>query len=212
LKKNKVLDYINIKEYITAISYLPTGDMFVVGTHNGRCSIYDCKPKLRYNFSFTCRNRMGKYAYGRKITNIEFVNRTQALITTNDSRIRLVNISDGKLVQKYKGHVNEDYMIKSFSEDDLVISASEEGSVLVWSLKNKENKAKKNYSYEFFRPFKQDTSAYSFLVNDETLADYLKKLFNLTTKVMVYSICLNASISGSLQVLLNCDSIENITF
>lgn len=41
--KNKVIDYINMKEYITAIAYFPTGDMISIGTHNGRCSIYDCK-------------------------------------------------------------------------------------------------------------------------------------------------------------------------
>lgn len=41
--KNKVLDYINMKEYITSVAYFPTGDMIAIGTHNGRCSIYDCK-------------------------------------------------------------------------------------------------------------------------------------------------------------------------
>ncbi len=42
ISKNKVIDYTNIKEYITSISYFPTGDMIIVGTHNGRCSVYDC--------------------------------------------------------------------------------------------------------------------------------------------------------------------------
>ncbi len=46
ITKNKVIDYTNIKEYITSISYLPTGDMLVVGTHNGRCSVYDCQVKF----------------------------------------------------------------------------------------------------------------------------------------------------------------------
>jgi WD40 repeat protein len=43
---HKVIDYINIKEYITAVSYFPTGDMIAIGTHNGRCSIYDCKVSI----------------------------------------------------------------------------------------------------------------------------------------------------------------------
>jgi WD40 repeat protein len=120
-KQNKVLDYINMKEYITAISYFPTGDMIAIGTHDGKCSIYDCKPKLRYNFSFTCRNRIGKYSHGRKITNIHFLNRTKALITTNDSRIRLINISDGKMIHKYKGLVNEEFMIRAYNEYVLLI-------------------------------------------------------------------------------------------
>jgi WD40 repeat protein len=40
---HRVVDYTNIKEYITAIAYFPTGDMIVIGTHNGRCSVYDTK-------------------------------------------------------------------------------------------------------------------------------------------------------------------------
>jgi WD40 repeat protein len=40
-KRNKVLDYINMKEYITSISYFPSGDMILVGSHNGKCAIYD---------------------------------------------------------------------------------------------------------------------------------------------------------------------------
>jgi WD40 repeat protein len=164
---------------------------------------------LKYNFSFSCKNRLGKYSYGRKITNIEFVNRTQALVTTNDSRIRLVNISDGKMIQKYKGHLNEEYMIRAFVEDsnDMVISASEDGNVLTWTKFNKESNKRKNYNYEMFRPFAKDTSSCSLIVMDECAAQYMKKLFNLTNKVMVYSILINASVGGRLQVLLNCDEI-----
>lgn len=48
ISKKKVIDYTNMKEYITSISYFPTGDMIVVGTHNGRCSVYDCKVIISY--------------------------------------------------------------------------------------------------------------------------------------------------------------------
>jgi WD40 repeat protein len=121
----------------------------------------------------------------------------------------LVNISDGKMLQKYKGHVNEEYMIRSFCEDtnDLIISASEDGNVYTWNKFNKDSNNKKNYSCEIFRPFYKDTSSCSFFINDECTANYLKKLFNLTTKIMVYSLVINASVGGRLQVLINCDEI-----
>ena len=155
---------------------------------------------------------MGKFSYGRKITNISFINRTQALITTNDSRIRLINISDGKLIQKYKAHINQEYMIRAFSDDshDLVISASEDGFVYVWSRFNQESSNKKNYNYEFYRPFSKDTSSCSFIVNDECQAGYLKKLFNLTCKIMINSIVINASVGGRLQVLINCADVRGL--
>jgi WD40 repeat protein len=154
---------------------------------------------------------MGKFYLGRKITHIDFINRTQALITTNDSRIRLVNVSDGKMIHKYKAHLNEEYMIRAFSDDtnDLIISASEDGFVYIWNRLNKENNKKKNYYYEFYRPFSKDTASCSFIVNDECMAGYLKKLFNITTKIMIISISINASVGGRLQVLLNCEEISN---
>jgi hypothetical protein len=60
------------------------------------------------------------------------------LITTNDSRIRLVNVADGKTIQKYKGHLNDEYMIRATFEEiyDLIISASDDGFVYVWKKLN----------------------------------------------------------------------------
>jgi WD40 repeat protein len=132
--KRKVVDYINVQEYTTSIAYFPTGDMIAVGSYLGKCSIYECIPKLKYSYSFDCKNKNGKYASGRKITNIDFLNKNAALVTTNDSRIRLVNVNDGKIIQKYKGYLNDEYMIRAFYEEiyDLVISASDDGNVYVW--------------------------------------------------------------------------------
>jgi WD40 repeat protein len=49
----KVVSYKNIEEYITAVTYFPTGDMIAIGTHNGKCSIFDCKvKKINYNLYF----------------------------------------------------------------------------------------------------------------------------------------------------------------
>ena len=136
-----MLDYINIQDYITSIAYFPSGESIAVGTQNGKCSIYDCKVKnqkntfcfwflklinyflffqiqtqLKYSYSFYCKNKIGKYSGGRKITSIEFINRNSLLVSTNDSRVRLVNVFDGKVIQKYKGLVNEEFMLKAYYE------------------------------------------------------------------------------------------------
>ncbi len=81
---------------------------------------------------------MGKYSNGRKVTNIGFVNKNTALITTNDSSIRMVNIATGKTLQKYKGLKNDDYMIRAVYEElfDLVISASDDSYVYIWKEKH----------------------------------------------------------------------------
>jgi len=53
---NKVMDYINVQDYITSIAYFPTGDLIAVGSHAGRCSIYQCvvnknNNKIKFLFS-----------------------------------------------------------------------------------------------------------------------------------------------------------------
>jgi hypothetical protein len=113
------------------------------------------------------------------------------------------------MIQKYKGLKNEEYMIRANYEEtnELVITASEDGFVYIWNKINKENSNKKNYAYEFFKPFARDTSSCSLFANDECTANYLKKLFNLTTKIMVYSLIINTTVSGRIQVLINCDEI-----
>jgi len=98
--KKKVVDYINVQDLITSITYFPSGDQIAIGFHNGKISVYDIIPKLKYNTSFDCRNRFGKYSKGRKVTGLEFINNHDVLVTTNDSRIRLLNIKENKLKEK----------------------------------------------------------------------------------------------------------------
>ena len=113
------------------------------------------------------------------------------------------------MIQKYKGLQNEEFMIRSFPDDnnELVISASEDGNVYIWDLLNKDN-SKKNYSYESIKPFSKDIPTCSIFGSDLSNTLYLKKLFNITTKIMVHSIIINATTSGRIQVLLNCEDIE----
>ena len=61
-----------------------------------------------------CKNRYGEFSDGRKVVGIHFRNNSEALITTADNRLRIVNIevyiyiSKQNLNQtyKYKGHSN----------------------------------------------------------------------------------------------------------
>ena len=88
---------------------------------------------------------------------------SELLISTNDSRIRLINISNFDTKCKYKGHTNTQSQIDArFSPNgNLLISGSEDGNVYIWRYKrhiNDENSAymklKKNRNeyYESFKP------------------------------------------------------------
>lgn len=65
----------------------------------------------------------------------------QLLITTNDSRLRLVGTNDFCMVRKYKGHLNSSLQIKAkFSESgDFIISGSEAKTCNIWNTATRRN-------------------------------------------------------------------------
>ena len=204
LKKYNI-SYFNIEEKITAISYFPTGDKIAIGTHNGKIIIYVNKSnKYCYNSSFTCKNRIGKNSLGKKITSIEFFNKNDAVISSCDSRIRLMSMNDGKLIRKYKGHINENYMIRSCIDYDydIIITGSEDGFCYVWNIDDVE---KKVLNYECFKPYSQEIIHCSLIVPEKCYCNFLKKIMKITDKLLVTSIIINASNKGKLEILLNID-------
>ena len=64
----------------------------------------------------SCKN---KYSFGKlnntgkKITSIVFTDDQEFLVTTNDSRMRLINFLTFKTIMKYKGHVNKSHLISA---------------------------------------------------------------------------------------------------
>ena len=197
--------YFNIQEKITALSFFPTGEKIAIGTHNGKINIYELRSdNFFYKGSFNCRNRIGKNSLGKKITSIEFFNKNDAIISSCDSRIRLMSMSDGKLIHKYKGHLNEDSMIKSSIDYnyDIIISGSENGFCYVWDIDNEE---KKNLNCEFFKPYSQELIHCSLIVPEKCYCNFLKKVMKITDKLLVISIIINATNKGRLEILLNID-------
>ena len=204
LKKYNIL-YFNIEEKITAISYFPSGDKIAIGTHNGKIIIYEIKAnKFYYKSCFSCKNRIGKNSFGKKITSIEFFNKKDAVISSCDSRIRLISMNDGKIIHKYKGYLNENSMIRSCIDYnyDIIITGSDDGFCYVWNIHSDE---KKNLNYEYFKPYTKDIIHCSIIVPEKCYCNFLKKIMKITDKLIVCSIIINASDKGRLEVLLNID-------
>ncbi len=65
----------------------------------------------------------------------------QLLVTTNDSRLRLVGMNDYCMVRKFKGNLNTRFQIKArFSESgEFIISGSENRTCTVWNTATKRN-------------------------------------------------------------------------
>ena len=204
-------NYFNINEIITSFSFFPDGKRIAIGTHNGRILVYRIFPTISYSFSFVCRNRLGQFSSGTKVTSINFTDRNRALITTSDSRIRYISMNDGKLLYKYKGHENIKSMIRTSPDlcSDVLISGSENNCCYIWSLFDKEDKKIKNYKYEYFKPFSRENIYCSLIVPEFCYTNYVKKIYKNTIKINIFSIIINATDNGRLEVLLNVEENQN---
>ncbi|KAI9822593.1 MAG: hypothetical protein M1827_000312 [Pycnora praestabilis] len=102
------------------------GHEIVTGSVDGRMRLYDL--------------RMGQVyvdVLGPPITSVRQTRDGNAvLVSTLDSTIRLMDKGNGNLLQSYKGHVNEEYRIRSCLGvgDAYVVSGSEDGHIYVWDL------------------------------------------------------------------------------
>ncbi len=204
----KIKDFFNLADKITAVSFFPEGNQIAIGTINGKINIYDVFDQtVRYNYSFTCRNRVGKNSLGKKVTCIAFINKKNAVITTCDSCVRLISMNDGKNLSKYKGYENEDSMIRASVDlsSDMIISGSENGFCYAWHIVNEEGKKRKNYNYEYFQPFSRDIVECSIIIDEQCFVNYIKKILKLTNKINVISVIINSTDKGKIEVLLNID-------
>ena len=204
----KIKDFFNLTDKITSVSFFPEGNQIAIGTINGKINIYDLfDQNVRYNHSFTCRNRVGKNSLGKKVTCITFINKKNAIVTTCDSCVRLISMNDGKNISKYRGYENEKSMIRASVDlsNDIIISGSENGCCYVWHIINEEGKKRKNYNYEYFQPFSKDIIECSIIIDEKCFVNYVKKVLKLTNKINVISVIINSTDNGKIEVLLNID-------
>uniref|UniRef100_A0A7I3ZZ81 Uncharacterized protein n=1 Tax=Physcomitrium patens TaxID=3218 RepID=A0A7I3ZZ81_PHYPA len=67
---HQVVDWIDLREMITAVSYVPDGEKAIVGSHKGTCRFYNTKGnKLQLDASFDVRTE-NKKGRGKKITGL----------------------------------------------------------------------------------------------------------------------------------------------
>ncbi|KAF6218935.1 hypothetical protein HO133_005478 [Letharia lupina] len=102
------------------------GHEIVTGSVDGRMRVYD----LRMGMTFVD-------VIGQPITSVQQTQDGNAvLVSTLDSTIRLMDRSNGQLLQSYRGHTNKDYRVRSClgMADSVVISGSEDGKLYAWDL------------------------------------------------------------------------------
>ena len=225
---------IYVNEIITKALFFPEGSKLCLGSIKGNIFIYNVKDNFSYSYSFHVRNKNKKGSMKKKITDIKFIKKNEILVTTNDSRIRIININDGSVIQKFKGHKNMEGMLKcDFCENyEIIISPSEDKYVYLWNIEkkkkldimndlvininnvtNKEQKLnnKKVYNYEYFKPKYSERKEYCtqcLFLEGQNLINYNHKIYNNELLIYIKNIIILTTNKGNIQVLLNFNALE----
>ncbi|KAM3287043.1 WD repeat-containing protein 44 [Capsicum chacoense] len=134
IPERQVVDWNDLHEMVTAACYTPDGQGALVGSYKGSCHLYSISDnKLQQKAQINLQN-MKKKTHQRKITGFQFVpgSMSQVLITSADSRIRVVDGAD--LFHKFKGFRNTSRQISASTTADgrYVVCASEDSHVYIW--------------------------------------------------------------------------------
>ena len=240
IKKSREPFYIvHVNEIITKTLFFPDGLKLCLGSIKGNIFIFDVKENFRYSYSFHVRNKNKKGSMKKKITDIKFITKNEILVTTNDNRIRLMNINDGSVIQKFKGHKNMEGMLKcDFCENyEIIISPSEDRYIYLWNFEkkrkldiikdkiininmnsNEENKNKKEklnkkvYYYEYFMPHYSERKEFCtqcLFLEGKNLINYNHKIFDNELLIFIKNIIITTTNKGYIQVLLNFNALDD---
>ena len=226
---------IYVNEIITKALFFPDGSKLCLGSIKGNIFIYNVKDNFSYSYSFHVRNKNKKGSMKKKITDIKFIKKNEILVTTNDSRIRIMNINDGSVIQKFKGHKNMEGMLKcDFCENfEIIISPSEDKYVYLWNIEKKKKldvmndlvininnetykeqklNNKKVYNYEYFKPKYSERKEYCtqcLFLEGQNLINYNHKIYNNELLIYIKNIIILTTNKGNIQVLLNFNALED---
>jgi WD40 repeat protein len=216
---------IHVNEIITKALFFPDGSNLCLGSIKGNIFIYEVIENFRYSYSFHVRNKKGKGAMNKKITDIQFLTKNQILVTTNDNRIRILNINDGSVIQKFRGHKNTEGILKcAYCENyEIIISPSEDKYIYLWNIKKKKKKVEKQekiekklnqkvHNYEYFKPKYSERKEYCtqcLFIEGQNLINYNHKLYNNELFIYIKNIILFTTNKGNIQIILDYNDLED---
>ncbi|XP_062090628.1 uncharacterized protein LOC133796938 isoform X2 [Humulus lupulus] len=134
IEDHRVVDWNDLHEMVTAACYTPDGQGALVGSYKGSCRLYNTSEnKLQHKSHINLQNKKKK-SHHKKITGFQFApgSSSEVLITSSDSRIRVVDNVD--LVHKFKGFRNTNTQISASvtANGRYVVAASEDSHVYIW--------------------------------------------------------------------------------
>ncbi|GAB2265046.1 hypothetical protein Dimus_000113 [Dionaea muscipula] len=129
-----VVNWADVKDIVTAVSYRPDGKGGIVGTLTGCCRLYNISGNNLQLDSQICLHSKKKKSC-KRITAFQYFpqDSNKVMVTCADSRIRILHGSN--VISKYKGCSNAaNFLSASFTGDGKhIVSACEDSNVYVWN-------------------------------------------------------------------------------
>lgn len=159
VRRSQVIDWIDIREIVTAVCYYTNGKGCIVGTLDGNCSFYDIIDKQLHLDTHVCA--MSKKKWPRRITGFQFcpTDSRKVIVSSADSQVRV--LCGVNVVGKFKGNRSSGSQLSaSFTADGKhIVSTGDDSNVYIWNHVSSDKlytKAKSNLSCESF--FSENTS------------------------------------------------------
>ncbi|XP_009631166.1 uncharacterized protein [Nicotiana tomentosiformis] len=130
----QVLDWTDIRDIVTAVSYRPDGKGGIIGSMAGACRFFNVEGhEIHLEEQMCLANK--KKSICKRITGFQFLPQdpSKVMVTSADSHVRIL---DGiNVIGKYKGQRNAgNHLSATFTSDGKhIISASEDSNVYVWN-------------------------------------------------------------------------------
>lgn len=156
----QVVDWIDLTDIVTAVSYYPDGQAGVVGTITGVCRFFNVSGNHMQVEEQVYVNSKKK-SPSKRITGFQFFpeDPNKVLVTSADAQVRVLSGLD--VVTKCKGPRNGgNFMSASFtSNGNYIISASDDSNVYVWNCTGPEEPSIfESKSIKTFECFSSDAS------------------------------------------------------
>ncbi|KAK9063141.1 hypothetical protein SSX86_017011 [Deinandra increscens subsp. villosa] len=151
----QVVDWIDIREIVTAVAYNPDGKGGIIGSMTGCCSFFSLSGN-RFQLEASISLNSKKKSPCKRIIGFQFCPRdsSKVMVTCADSHVRI--LQGANVIGKFRGQRNAgNPFCSSFTSDGRhIVSASEDSNVYVWDYYNQKEPSffqqKTVSSYECF--------------------------------------------------------------
>ncbi|MQM05652.1 hypothetical protein Taro_038465 [Colocasia esculenta] len=160
ISESRVVDWVDIRDIITAVCFRSNGQGFVVGSITGSCRFYYLSGNgLQLDAELNIQGK--KKVSSKRITGFQFTpeDPERLMITSADSKVRIVHGSD--VIHKYGGRrKSKSQLSASFTSDGrYIVSTGDDSRVYIWNYHSdalSSKATKSTHSCEYF--FSKDAS------------------------------------------------------